>query len=175
MAAVVAGRLRSEALLQPCSAWPPTARMRSPRQEMRVFAVIRMFFDDCSCCCKPPAPCRANGIFRKNFGQCIRELVIESFNGGVGAHDPCSSLQPIEKNTNGHANRHPTGSTAAETARRLRHVGRRIAVPFLMMAWQRDPRCPMYIAGAAPSRATSCPTRVASAKGGDAAWTPSRQ
>ena len=52
-----------------------------------MFAVPGMLLDGSACPCEPAAACWANGIFRENLGQSVRELTIKCRNVGVRTHD----------------------------------------------------------------------------------------
>ena len=50
-----------------------------------MLAVVGMLLDSCASPSEPATACRANGIFRENFGQRIRELVIKCRNVGAAS------------------------------------------------------------------------------------------
>src|SRR5450759_429578 len=56
------------------------------RQKIFMFAVVGMFLDGGASPSKSSTACRANGIFRKDLGQRIRELVIKCRNVGTANH-----------------------------------------------------------------------------------------
>ena len=56
------------------------------RQKIFMFAVVGMFLDGGASPSKSSTACRANGIFRKDLGQRIRELVIKCRNVGAASH-----------------------------------------------------------------------------------------
>src|SRR5450759_4129368 len=58
-----------------------------------MFAVVGMFLDGSTSPSEPATACRANGIFRENFGQRIRELVIKCRNVGVVYH----AINPLRR------------------------------------------------------------------------------
>jgi len=51
-----------------------------------MFGVFGMFLGGSARPGKSPAACRANGVFRENLGQRIRELLIEDRNVGAAGH-----------------------------------------------------------------------------------------
>ncbi len=51
-----------------------------------MFGVFGMFLGGSARPGKSPTACRANGVFRKNLGQGIRELLIEDRNVGAAGH-----------------------------------------------------------------------------------------
>src|SRR5262245_41387790 len=51
-----------------------------------VFGIFRMSFNGSSSSGKPSAPSGANRAFRKNFGQCVGELLIKNGNIGGAGH-----------------------------------------------------------------------------------------
>jgi|SRR5450830_92662 hypothetical protein len=55
-------------------------------QKIFMFAVIGMLFDGSASPSKSSTACQANGIFRENFGQRIRELMIKCRNVGAASH-----------------------------------------------------------------------------------------
>ena len=63
-------------------------------QKMSSFAIIGVLLDGSACPCEPAAACWANGIFRENLGQGVRELTIKFRNVCVWTHD-ASNLRSV--------------------------------------------------------------------------------
>src|SRR4029078_16360 len=61
------------------------------REKVFMLCVFWMFLGGSARPGKSPAARRANGVFRENLGQCIRELLIEDRNVGAAGHGftPC--------------------------------------------------------------------------------------
>ena len=59
-----------------------------------MFAVPGMLPDGSACPCEPAAACWANGIFRENLGQSVRELTIKFRNVRVRTYD-ASNLRSV--------------------------------------------------------------------------------
>src|SRR5271155_4096675 len=64
----------------------PIFKCSFDRQKICVLAVFRMLLDSSACPCKTATPRRANGIFRENLRQRIRELTAKCRNVGAGIH-----------------------------------------------------------------------------------------
>ena len=66
-----------------------------------MFAVPGMLLDGSACPCEPATACWANGIFRENLGQSLRELAIKFRNVGVRIYnlpptwDPSADVRPF--------------------------------------------------------------------------------
>src|SRR4029077_8112802 len=83
------------------TAWPvlttgilnelPPRECSLDREKVFMFGVFGMFLGGSARPGQSPAACWANGVFRKNLGQCIRELLIEDRNVGAAGHGftPC--------------------------------------------------------------------------------------
>jgi len=56
-------------------------------QKMSMLAVVGLLHDGSASPCESATPCRANGIFRENLRQRIRELTIMCRNISVTSHD----------------------------------------------------------------------------------------
>src|ERR1019366_6032801 len=67
------------------------------RQKIFMFAVVGMLLDGSASPSKSSTACRANGIFRENLSQCVRELKIKCRNVGPANH----AITPTPENVRG--------------------------------------------------------------------------
>src|ERR1035441_2935906 len=83
------------------------------RQKIFMFAVGGMLLDGCASPSKSPTTCRANGIFREDLSQCVRELKIKCRNVGAANH----GITPTPENVRGAVR--PFACGLATTRRRV--------------------------------------------------------